>query len=214
MLAKIGYAAPMPFEPGQIISRRYRRAARYTWAQPMRVISDDEAGLLLWHPAGSDFARLTDADGNTQHELPVDEMRDPELVLGTWQDYDILVLMPPGASHSVWWFFSDGEFDSWYVNLEDPYVRLPDGVDTADLVLDIVVDPQRRWEWKDVDEFNQRIGNPLYFDAEQAELIRAEGARLVKLIEAGDFPFDGTHTDFRPDPSWPVLRLPTPLRLR
>ena len=29
----------------------------------------------------------------------------------------------------------------------------------------------------------------------------AEGRRVVELIEAGAFPFDGTRTDFRPDPT-------------
>ena len=31
---------------------------------------------------------------------------------------------------------------------------------------------------------------------------------MIKLIEAGEFPFDGTWTDFRPDPAWPVPRAP------
>ncbi|MER6591250.1 DUF402 domain-containing protein, partial [Micromonospora purpureochromogenes] len=31
-----------------------------------------------------------------------------------------------------------GAFTGWYVNLETPYRRQPDGVDTSDLVLDIV----------------------------------------------------------------------------
>jgi len=175
----------------------------------MRVIGDDETGLLLWHPAGSDFARLIDADGNTQHEVTVDQMRDPKLTVRPWQDYDILVLMPPKAAYSVWWFFREGSFTGWYVNLEESYVRRHDGVDTNDLVLDIVVTPQRQWEWKDTEEFNERIGDPLYFDRATAETVRAEGERLIKLIEAGDFPFDGTYTDFRPGPSWPALRLPT-----
>ncbi|MEU5938120.1 DUF402 domain-containing protein [Micromonospora sp. NPDC047548] len=177
----------------------------------MRVVADDEEGLLLWHPAGSDFARLVDADGNTQHEVTVDQMRDPKLTVLTWQGYDILVLMPPQAAYSVWWFFQEGLFAGWYVNLEEPYVRRPDGVDTNDLILDIVVTPQRQWEWKDTDEFDERIGNPLYFDSVTAAAVRAEGERLIKLVEAGDFPFDGRYTDFRPDQRWPVLRLPADL---
>lgn len=201
----------MRFEPGTIINRRYLRGQWCTWVQPMRVIADDEDGLLLWHPAGSDFARLVDADSRTQHEVPVDRMREPRLSRQTWGTYDILVLMPPAVAHSVWWFFRDGVFAGWYVNLEEPYVRRPDGVDTNDHVLDLVVTPQRQWEWKDADEFEGRIGNPLYFDRASAEAVRAEGERLVKLIEAGDFPFDGTHTDFRPDPHWPPLRLPPSL---
>jgi Protein of unknown function (DUF402) len=197
----------MSFEVGQVITRRYLRGQWCTWVQPMRVISDDETGLLLWQPAGSDFAKLIDADGNTPHEVTPDRMRDPKLTVRAWQGDDILLLMAPKATYSVWWFFQEGNFAGWYVNLEEPYVRRHDGVDTKDLVLDIVVTPQRQWEWKDVDEFDGRIGEPLYFDSAAAKAIRAEGERLIKLIGAGDFPFDGTHTDFCPDPGWPLLRL-------
>ncbi|MEV4822357.1 DUF402 domain-containing protein [Micromonospora sp. NPDC049274] len=204
----------MLFEPGKIINRRYLRGRWCTWVQPMRVIADNEDGLLLWHPAGSDFARLVDADGSTQHEVTVDQMRDPKLTVLTWKTYDILVLMPPQAAYSVWWFFRDGAFTGWYVNLETPCHRQPNGVDTTDLILDIVVTPDRRWEWKDVDEFDGRIGNPLYFDRATADAVRAEGERLIKLIAAGDFPFDGTYTDFRPDQHWPVLGLPAALDTR
>jgi len=123
----------MPFESGQVITRRYLRGPWVTWAQPMRVISDDEAGLLLWHPVGSDIARLIDADGNTPHEIAVDRMRDPKLTLRSWTDYDILVLMRPDTAHAVWWCFQQGEFAGWYVNLEAPYVRRPDSVDTTRL---------------------------------------------------------------------------------
>ena len=201
----------MSFQPGQVVTRRYLRGRWCTWLQPMRVLADDENGLLLWHPVGSDFARLIDADGRTPHETTVDRMRDPKLAVATWQEYDVLVLMPPAAAHSVWWFFRAGLFAGWYVNLEEPYVRRVDGVDTTDHVLDIVVTPQRQWEWKDADEFDERIGHPLYFDTATAAAVRAEGHQLIKLIEAGTFPFDGTYTDFRPDERWPTLRLPPDL---
>jgi hypothetical protein len=100
------------------------------------------------------------------------------------------MLMPPKGAYSVWWFFDEGSFSGWYVNLEAP-----------------VVTPQRRWQWKDAEEFDRRIGHPLYFDSTEAKAIRAEGERLIELIEAGDFPFDGAHTGFRPDPAWPWPRL-------
>jgi hypothetical protein len=86
----------MSFEAGQAITRRYLRGQWCTWVQPMRVINDDEAGLLLWQPAGSDFAKLIDADGNTPHELTPDRMRDPGLTIHTWQG-DVLILMPPAS---------------------------------------------------------------------------------------------------------------------
>jgi Protein of unknown function (DUF402) len=172
----------------------------------MRVVGDDERGLLLWQPDGGDLATLVDADGNTPHEVTPDQMQEPRLTLRAWQT-DVLILMPPRASYSVWWFFEDGGFSGWYANLEEPYVRRHDGVQTRDHVLDIVVTPQRQWEWKDADEFDRRIGHPLYFDRAAARAIRSVGERLIKAIEAGDFPFDGTHIGFRPDPAWPMPRL-------
>ncbi|WP_250029985.1 DUF402 domain-containing protein [Paractinoplanes maris] len=198
----------MPFTPGQIVVRRYVRAGRTTFAKPMRVIADDEAGLLLWMPAGTEVAQLTDTDGSTLHDKALHEMRQPLLVRRPWRTWDILVLMPPGAAHSIWWFLGAGGFGGWYVNLETPSTRHPTGVDTTDLVLDVVVSPDRTCEWKDEDEFAARVGTPDYFDAPTAAAIRAEGERLIDLAKAGAWPFDGTHTDFHPDPSWSPPALP------
>jgi hypothetical protein len=108
----IGYVAAMRFEPGRVITRRYLRGRWCTWAQAMRVIGDDERGLLLWQPAGGDLAVVVDADGNTPHEVTPDRMRDPKLAVRAWQG-DVLVLMPPQATYSVWWFFEEGTF--WLV---------------------------------------------------------------------------------------------------
>jgi hypothetical protein len=206
----IDYAPEMQFRPGQVVTRRYVRGRWCTWAQAMRVIDDDERGLLLWQPDGSDLATLVDADGNTPHEVTPDRMRNPKLTVRAWRS-DVLILMPAQATYSVWWFFQEAVFSGWYVNLEEPYVRRHDGVQTTDLVLDIVVTPERRWEWKDADEFDRRIGHPLYFDRTAAEAILVTAERIVDLIEAGSFPFDGTHTRFCPDPSWPRPRLSSDL---
>jgi hypothetical protein len=192
----------MPFAPNQMVVRRYVRAGRTTFAKPMRVVRDDADGLLLWMPVGTEVAQLTDRDGSTLHDRPLHEMKEPSLVRRKWRHWSVLVLMPPGAAYSVWWFFSaEGAFGGWYVNLETPFTRRPEGVDTTDLVLDVVVSPDRSWEWKDEDEFAAVVGAPDYFDAATAGAIRAEGERLIELAKAGAFPFDGTHTDFRPDPA-------------
>jgi hypothetical protein len=198
----------MPFAVGQVVLRRYFRASTYSFVKPMVVVRDGEAGLLLWMPAGTEVAGLHDEDDRTLHAVPLDEMRAPRLVRKTWGVNDVLILMPPGAAHSVWWFFQAGGFAGWYVNLETPPIRSAEGVDATDLVLDVVAEPDRTWAWKDEDEFADRTGRPHYFDREGAAEIRAEGERVIKLIEAGAYPFDGTHIDFRPDPSWPTPALP------
>jgi hypothetical protein len=66
----------------------------------------------------------------------------------------------------------------------------------------VVAGPDRRWQWKDEDEFSERLAFPAHYWVRDAAAVRAEGLRVIKQIEAGEFPFDGTWTDFRPDPAW------------
>ena len=109
----------------------------------------------------------------------------------------------------VWWFFDEAyAFLGWYVNLEAPARRWPLGIDVHDQALDIWVEPDRTWVWKDEDEFAERTGHPDHWTAEEALAVRAEAEKAVADIEAGVFPYDGTHTAFRPDPAWEPTRLP------
>ncbi len=132
---------------------------------------------------------------------------DYRLAHDVWQGPGVLKFMPVGEAHSVWWFRDDhGNFTNWYVNLEDPAIRWDDGtvagVDMVDQDLDIVVAPDRTWRWKDEDEFAERLAFPDHYWVPDSDSVWAEGKRVVERIEAGEFPFDGTWTDFRPDPSW------------
>ncbi|WP_433716276.1 DUF402 domain-containing protein [Nocardia sp. CA-084685] len=46
-----------------------------------------------------------------------------------------------------------GEFLWWYVNFQLPFTRTTDGVDTSDLHLDLIVEPDLSYRWKDEDEY-------------------------------------------------------------
>jgi hypothetical protein len=123
---------------------------------------------------------------------------------------DALMLHPPGAGYSVWWFFGPGHrFAGWYVNLEHPSVRWADGellgIDTIDWDIDITVAPDRSWKWKDEEQFAKHMQYDHYWVDDEAA-VRAAGAEAVGLIKSAAFPFDGTWCDFRPDPSWPEFQ--------
>jgi predicted RNA-binding protein associated with RNAse of E/G family len=193
--------------------RRYFRGPHLTWAQATRVVADDERGLLLWLPVGAGFAcRVNDEGGFLRAAKTIDAYGAAPLSVRTWRGADVLLLHPPGAAHSVWWFFSGGTFTGWYVNLESPAHRRDGGIDVVDHHLDVVLSPDRSWRWKDEDEFTAGIGLPGFWDAEEAAAIRAEGERVIAAAEAGDFPFDGTWRDFVPDADWPVPALPAEYR--
>jgi hypothetical protein len=119
------------------------------------------------------------------------------------------MLLPPGEAHSVWWLRGpDGDLRCVYVNLEEHGVRWDDGpvagVDITDQDLDIVVRPDGTWEWKDAEEFTERLAYGDRYWVSDPAAVWAEGRRLVKRIEAREFPFDGALLDFRPDPAWTV----------
>jgi hypothetical protein len=78
-------------------------------------------------------------------------------------------------------------------------------LDTVDWDLDVVIRPDRTWEWKDEEIFTERLAAPESYWVHDEPRVRKAGLSVIDLAEAGDFPFDGTWCDFRPDPSWPPL---------
>jgi hypothetical protein len=164
------------------------------------AVRDDEAGLLLWMQACTEIAGLEDVDNRNLRTVPLDEIREPRLVRKTWGENDVLILMPPGAAHSVWWFFRPGGFAGWYVNLETPYTRHDEGVDATNQVLDVVVAPDRTWVWKDEDEMADRTGRP-NCDRDGADEIRAEGSGSSSWSRPGPIPSTA------PGPTFARIRL-------
>ncbi|WP_433296985.1 DUF402 domain-containing protein [Actinoplanes sp. CA-030573] len=201
----------MRFAPGRTILYRNFSGGELSAVRPCRVISDDDRGLLLWLARGTAVIGLVAPDGRRIRQMPFAEWATlpHRPVPGRWQGPGVLKFIPPDADHSVWFFRDDsGEFTDWYVNLEERAARWDDGpiggVDVTDQDLDVVVHRDHTWEWKDEDEFAERLAVPGHYWVPDEEAVWAEGRRVIKQAEAAEFPFDGTWTDFRPDPAWPV----------
>ena len=94
----------------------------------------------------------------------------------------MLQLRRTGAWHSVCKFFEGVDFRGWYVNFERPYVRRSDGIDTDDLELDLVIDPDGTRHWKDVEFLNQRIDEGR-FDTDVLLRVLAEAAHVTDLLD-------------------------------
>jgi hypothetical protein len=192
-----------------MVRRQYMRDDLLARVWVGHVAAHDERGLWMWIAAGSPYLDIGAADGRRFRAVPFAEWgrTDKALRSYTWTG-DRLMFHPPGEAYSVWFRFTGARFDSWYVNLEEPTVVWDDGhlagVDTVDQDLDIVVEPDRTWRWKDEEEFAAHLAEPDVYWVHDEAAVRAEGDRVVKLIEDGSFPFDGSGTDYRPDASWPV----------
>jgi predicted RNA-binding protein associated with RNAse of E/G family len=64
----------------------------------------------------------------------------------------VLIVGRPGRAHAIWLFRSEARFAGWYVNLEDPWRPWRLGFDTEDHTIDLWVDRDGAWRWKDEDE--------------------------------------------------------------
>jgi protein associated with RNAse G/E len=236
-LAMVGdqaiWSGAFPFGCAILTAPRWRRgdtivhhevwADRVWAARPLIVVDDTEQGLALWLPAGT--RRKVPAP-------PVDATgpeRDPEglsteashrgvienLQRGDWAytdhvwDVSSLWLLRPGAWYAIWvsWLPS-GEHLGWYVNFQTPYRRTSLGIEAMDLMLDLVVETDRSWHWKDQHEFDQMERLKLV-DGDSIGHIRREAVMVLANIEEGTAPFCDPWPQWTPEPHWPIPALPS-----
>jgi hypothetical protein len=201
------------FAPGRVMVRRQYQHDLLSRVWAGVVAADDDDGLWMWVGTGSAHRDLGHADGRHLRQIAFTEWRGAPKAYNerAWHGNALMFHPHAGAGdYSVWFYFTDdGGFVRWYVNLEQPVIRWERdgllGVDTTDFDLDVVVAPDRTWSWKDEEEFTERLAHPDLYWVTDEQAVRDEGLRLIKLADAGDFPFDGTRTAFRPDPAWPVV---------
>jgi hypothetical protein len=106
------------------------------------------------------------------------------------------------------WEAEGREFIGWYVNLQEPLWRTALGFDFMDQELDITVEPDlSAWHWKDEEHLlrAQRVGR---FSAAQATETRAEGERVIQLMEEKASPFCDRWENWRPPAAWGIPELP------
>jgi hypothetical protein len=182
---------------------------RFVWprrvfsAIPTTVVERNSSRVVLWIAAETPVRRPPGM------RLPIAELGEQR-----WRYVDArwyggrLMIAEAGAFHSVYVTWGkDGELVGWYVNLEEPWRESPFGFDTTDHLLDVWIDPDRSWRWKDEDELAEAVELGLFTPA-KADAIRAEGERAIERIEAWSTPFDEGWETWRPDPDWPLPELP------
>ncbi|MGC4189791.1 MAG: DUF402 domain-containing protein [Thermomicrobiales bacterium] len=198
-------------EPGEIIVLEGMIGPRTGLAIPATIVKDTPDILACFVPDGVSTLRLIPAPEMTlprvlSHQQI--EASDLRLVPHVWSGRNVLYLAPQRdryAIHARW--LADWTFRGWYVNLQRPTTILPDRWVTEDQFLDIVVQPDRSWAWKDEDELGEavRIGR---LSEQEAVRIRAAGEAIVPRIERAEWPFSPDVPLWRPDPAWELPVIP------
>ncbi|MDA0988341.1 MAG: DUF402 domain-containing protein [Chloroflexi bacterium] len=195
--------------PGKLIYHKDLWRGEILNIFPVTVVQDAPNLLALYSHAGA-----TCLSGQTRgrQNVPIAERikifgeKIPKLESRQVRRH-VLSLNTPGQHSSVLLFWRmDWEFDGWYVNLEPPYRRIPEGVVKGDHLLDIVVRPNFEWDWKDRDEFDAACEAGI-FTAQVRDSVLKEAARMVDRIEQRQTPFSEPWPHWRPDPDWMIPHL-------
>jgi hypothetical protein len=188
--------------PGQVFTWHWGRSA-----DVMRVVRDDERGLVAWLSAGSEMLTAVPRDGKGPRDRPLAERvaMAYDVRVGTWRGPGILRVAPTGKPWSVWYFFAEsGTFEGHYVNLELVHERPVDGslrVHTRDLTMDLWLEDGDVW-LKDADELEAAVEGGRY-TSEQGDTIRAVGALAAhELGHLRSWPLDEGWESYQPPPEW------------
>jgi hypothetical protein len=203
------------WEAGESCVLRGMLDGRVWLAQSVIVVKDSprEVVLLLLpgaqcaYPAGYRGWRSGDPTTETRWQ----EARRPDRLMRevAWETHRVLIFLEPEKYYScfLFWEHVTGRFDSYYINFQLPFARSPCGFDTLDLDLDIVIDPDYHWYWKDVDEYQAGV-EAGGIRSEWVQGIQQSQAEVFKRINQRKYPLDGSWLDWLPDPDWVAPRLP------
>jgi Protein of unknown function (DUF402) len=207
----------LPFAEGSTAVRRDTLGGKIWSAAPYRVVLDTGGALMLCMWPGTQMVGPANwIESQRANDAAIRKRAVPDLAAGTWEvgrwtwrDTTVLSRFSPGDYFSVHRYFDAGQHcGGWYVNFERPCQRTRIGIDTFDLFLDLVVEPDLSgYAWKDEDEYAQarRIG--LIDDALHAR-VDAARQQVLALIQAGQGPFAENWSAWQRQPDWPLPVLP------
>lgn len=203
--------------PGDQIDWHYRapgwQPGDPSTISPMRVVRDDERGLVAWLAPGTLQEAQGTVTGERVRSIPLERrwLDTRTRIVEEWWGGGSLRIAPVGAPWSVclfWKHADDGDwvFDGWYVNLENAHLRTDRDTYSSDHILDVWIAADRTVHLKDEDEVVAAISQGR-LTREQAAQIERHAAAAIESFHQGAWPFDPEWVAWRPDPAWtiPVL---------
>lgn len=126
-----------------------------------------------------------------------------------WTRLRFLIFLWPGKYYdtSLYWDHQTDEFGGYYINFQLPARRSAAGFDTLDLDLDIVIDPDFNWRWKDEADYAQGIADGGIREPWITE-VEAAKQEVVDRINGRRHPLGSDWVDWRPDLTWGLPTLP------
>jgi hypothetical protein len=168
----------------------------------VHVVADEDDQLVSYIAPGAEF-------GFVDGQWPTADGRHPWRDRSRWEGHGCLMVQRPGEAHAVWhyWHGPDREFLCWYINLQAPARRTAIGYDTQDHELDVVVFPDGRWVFKDLEVLDDRVAAG-QLSQHRIDEVRRLGDSMAIELDAGRHWWDHRWADWTPDPAWHDADLP------
>lgn len=196
-------------EPGSTVALRWVYRGKLWGGRAVTVVSDGpERTFLSWGPG----CEWWSAHGTGRH--PVGRRWDLvqtgrwDLLERPWTRSRALLVLEPGRYYGIclFWEADTGEFRNFYVNFQLPFRRSHAGFDSLDLDLDLVVERDLSWRWKDEEDWSAAKASGALDDATIAG-VEAGREEALKRVQAGLRDLTDW-VDWVPDPSWAPPRMP------
>lgn len=185
----------MPATP-RIAVRRYWTGGKLTTLFVNPVISETPDSMSLWQPIGMRYWRILDRENRTQHASPFGVLEeDAVLAPATWTGQNAVITLSYADPFCVYSFWSEqGDFVSFFGNIQVPtrVTRLADGVvllDSTDLAVDVIFHGFDSYEWRDLDELQERADHDGYWQRDEIPRIRSWGEELIGRWAERQWPF-------------------------
>ena len=199
------------WKPGDIVARRGLYRERIWHAMSVVVVKDTPQEIMLSVFPGAECMDEEHYMSGVKTGVRRWDFIDKswQLKKVTWHTNRVLSIAEPGKYYSImlFWKHDSNEFLGYYVNFQLPLKRSHCGFDSLDLDLDIVINPDLSFEWKDEEDYQTAIDHGLIIPEWIYEIDKAKPEIFDKL-EKRQYPFDGSWLDWKPDPNWEPPKLP------
>jgi len=200
------------WKPGDVILWRGIYRNRIWHAIPTIVVKDEpqEIALLILPGANcmveENYAHGTGKNGKRRWDFTTEDWKVEKF---TWHTNRVLILVEPQKYYSImhFWNHDTDTFLGYYVNFQEPYKSNDCGIDAIDLDLDLDIEPDLSFYWKDEDDYQKAIEHGL-ITAEWIKGIEDSKIEVLDRLRQCQYPFDGSWLNWKPDPTWQPPTLP------
>ena len=180
-------------------------------AQPVIVVEDTPEEMCVTLLPGTECVApegYLDGKDSAKRRWSFKE-KDWKLENYAWRTNRLLILLVPDTYYSTMFFWraDSNDFLLYYINFQLPFQRSHCGIDTLDLDLDLIINPDFSFRWKDEDDYQKAIDHEVIMP-EWTQAIEIAKNEIFNKLEKRQYPYDGSWLNWMPDPNWLPPKLP------